>query len=58
MIFSLAATALDNRLQTFDFAIDIATQLAEAEHAKRVADFLQQLELRHKLRGLFMPVRT
>ena len=44
-----SAAAFHNRFQAIDLAIDIAAQFTQAEHAQRVADLFQELELRHQL---------
>ena len=41
-IFAGSATSFDDALQTFDLTDNIAAQLAQAQHAERVTDFLQQ----------------
>ncbi len=40
--------SVDDPVQRFDLALDPVTQRAEAEHAERVADLAQQLELRQQ----------
>ena len=42
-------TMLDDRLQRLDLALHAVPQLAETEHAERVADLVQHLELRREL---------
>ena len=51
-LFAGNAAAFDDRFEPVDFAIDVAAKLAESQHAERVTDLLQQLELRNEFRRL------
>src|SRR5690606_15038269 len=47
----VAAAAAHDRLQALDLAVDVDAELAQPEHAQRVADLLQKIELRHEVGG-------
>ena len=42
------AASLHDGFQTIDFAVDIAAQLTQSEHTERVADLLQEFQLRYQ----------
>ncbi len=48
------STALgDQGLEPTDFRFDVTAQLTETQHPERVADLLEQIELRHEFRWFF-----
>ena len=51
------AATFDDRFQPIDFAVNITAQLTKAQDTQRIADLLEEFELRHKL-GRFVHARA